>query len=160
MDVELRRDRLQILVVEDEAVVALDIQAKLEELGYSVVALVRSGEEAVKAALEMHPDLILMDIFLQGDVDGISAAARIKIASPTPVAYMTGRSDRGTFYRAKLTRPQGYITKPFDAQELQATIEAALNNHEMSLIRQHAEREYASARKSVIELAQNHEGFC
>ena len=65
----------------------------------------------------------------------------------------------GDILWAKLTRPQGDITKPFDARELQATIEAVLNNHELSLMRQHAEREYASARKSVIELVQNHEAF-
>ena len=78
-------DRAQILVVEDEAVVAMDIQCKLEDLGYSVIALVRSGKEAVQTAREMGPDLILMDIILKDDMDGISAAARIQEFNPTPM---------------------------------------------------------------------------
>ena len=115
-----------------------------------MVALVRSSEEAVTAALETRSDLILRDFYVQGVVDRISAAVRIQLSRPTPVAFMTAHTDRGTFYRAKLTLPQGYITKPFNAQELPVTIEAALDNHDLSLIRQNAKRKHASARKSVI----------
>ncbi len=107
-------DRLQILVVEDEAIVALDIQSKLEDLGYTVIALIRSGEEAVQTACEMRPDLILMDISLQGSMDGISAAACIQECNPTPVVYMTAHGDKDTLHRAKMTEPLGYIVKPFD----------------------------------------------
>ena len=119
-------DRAQVLVVEDEAVVAMDIQSKLEELGYSVIALIRSGEEAVQTACEMRPDLILMDIKLHGDFDGISAAACIQECNPTPVVYMTAHGDKDTLHRANMTEPLGYIIKPFDEQDLRAAIEVAL----------------------------------
>ena len=89
-------DRTQVLVVEDEAVVAMDIQSKLEDMGYSVMALIRSGEEAVQTACEMRPDLILMDISLRGDMDGISAAALIQECNPTPLVYMTAHGDPET----------------------------------------------------------------
>ena len=147
-------DRAKILVVEDEAVVAMDIQTKLENLGYSVIASIRSGEEAVQIACEMRPDLILMDIHLQGAMDGISAAACIQASSPIPVAYMTAHGDQETFYRAKMTEPLAYIIKPFDEQELQATIEAALNMHHLVVLREDAEREYAIAVETAVQLGQ------
>lgn len=144
----------QIMVVEDEALVALDVQTKLENLGYSVIASIRSGEEAVRTACEMRPDLILMDIHLQGDMDGISAAASIQASSPTPVAYMTADGDQRTFYRARMTEPLGYIIKPFDEQQLQATIKAALNMHLVKVTREDADLEYANPIESAVELKQ------
>ena len=151
-------DRAQILVVEDEAVVAMDIQSKLEDLGYSVIALIRSGEEAVRTADEMHPDLILMDISLQGDMDGISAAACIQECNPTPVVFMTAHGDKETLYRAKMTEPLGYVIKPFDEQDLRAAIEVALNKHHMVISREAAQREHAkeAVRERTVELAQRH----
>ena len=149
-------ERAQILVVEDEAVVALDVQTKLENLGYSVIALIRSGEEAVRAACEMRPDLILMDIHLQGDIDGISAAARIQVSNPTAVTYMTADKDQETFYRAKLTEPLGYIIKPFDERELEATVEAALNMRRIIVAQEDADPEYSCAIEPAGELAQKH----
>ena len=151
-------DCAQILVVEDEAVVAMDIQAKLEDLGYSVIALIRSGEEAVQTACEMRPDLILMDIHLQGDMDGISAAACIQERNPTPVVYMTALGDEETLHRAKMTGPLGYIIKPFDEKDLRAAIEVALNKHHMVETREAAQREHAkeAVRDRTVELAQRH----
>ena len=151
-------DRTQILVVEDEAVVAMDIQSKLEDLGYSVIALIRSGEEAVQTACEMRPDLILMDISLQGGMDGISAAACIQERSPTAVVYMTAHGDKDTINRAKSTEPLGYIIKPIDEQELRATIEVALNKHQMVEAREDAQREHAkeAVRERTVELALRH----
>ena len=151
-------DRAQILVVEDEAVVAMDIQSKLEDLGYSVIAVIRSGEEAVQTACEMRPDLILMDINLQGDMDGISAAACIQECNPTPVVYMTAHGDKETLHRAKMTEPLGYIIKPFDENDLRAAIEVALNKHHMVAAREPAQREYAkeAVTERTVELAQRH----
>ena len=97
--------RAQVLVVEDEAVVAMDIQTKLEDLGYSVLALIRSGEEAVESAHEMRPDLILMDISLHGEMYGISAAASIQQYKPNPLVFMTAHGDKDTLHRAKMTGP-------------------------------------------------------
>ena len=110
----------QILVVEDETVVALDIQNQLEDLGYSVIASIRSGGEAVQTAGELLPDLILMDIHLQGVMDGISAAACIQECNPIPVIYMTAHGDKETLQRAKMTGPLGYIIKPIEEQDLLA----------------------------------------
>ena len=151
-------DRAQVLVVEDEAIVAMDIQSKLEDLGYSVIALIRSGEEAVQTACQMRPDLILMDINLQGDMDGISAAARIQECNPTPVVFMTARGDKDTVHRAKMTGPMGYIIKPFDENDLRATIEVALNKHLMVETQEAAQREHAkeAVRERTVELAQRH----
>ena len=151
-------DRAQVLVVEDEAVVAIDIQSKLQDLGYSVIALIRSGEEAVQTACEMRPDLILMDINLQGEMDGISAAACIQKNNSTPVVYMTAHGDSETLRRAKMTEPLGYIIKPFDEQGLRATIEVALNKHHMVATREAAQREHAkeAVRERTVELAQRH----
>ena len=151
-------DRAQVLVVEDEAVVAMDIQSKLEDLGYSVIAVTRSGEEAVQVACEMHPDLILMDIHLQGDMDGISAAACIQERNPTPVVYLTANGDKDTLNRATMTGPLGYVIKPFEEQDLRAAIEVALNKHHMALTREIAQREHAkdAVRERTVELAQRH----
>ena len=151
-------DRTQVLVVEDEAVVAMDIQSKLEDMGYAVMALIRSGEEAVQTACEMHPDLILMDISLQGDMDGISAAALIQECNPTPLVYMTAHGDPETLKRATITEPLGYIIKPFDDHNLRAAIEIALNKHHMVVTRETAQREHANeaVRARTVELAQRH----
>ena len=151
-------DRAQVLVVEDEAIVAMDIQSKLEDLGYSVIALIRSGEEAVQTACQMRPDLILMDINLQGDMDGISAAACIQERNPIPVIYMTAHGDQETLRRAKITEPLGYIIKPFDEQDLRAAIEVALNKHHMVVAREATQREHAkeAVTERTVELAQRH----
>ena len=151
-------DRAQILVVEDEAIVAMDIQSKLEDLGYSVIASIRSGEEAVQTACQMRPDLILMDINLQGDMDGISAAACIQERNPVPVIYMTAHGDQETLNRAKMTEPMGYIMKPIHEQNLRATIEVALKKHHMVVTREAAQREHAkeAVRERTVELAQRH----
>ncbi len=151
-------DQPNILIVEDEALVALDIQSKLEDMGYSVVALIRSGEEAVQTACDMRPDLILMDINLQGAMDGISAAACIQERNPTAVVYMTAHGDKDTLHRAKMTEPLGYIIKPFDERDLRAAIEVALNKHHMVETRETAQREHAkeTVRERTVALAQRH----
>ncbi|MBW4647983.1 MAG: response regulator [Kastovskya adunca ATA6-11-RM4] len=119
----------RILIVEDERIVAKDIERSLEELGYTVVASVASAETAIQKAREDQIDLILMDIYLQGDMDGIEAAEQIKYISDIPIVYLTANADENTLQRAKITEPFGYILKPFDERDLQTTIEIALRRH-------------------------------
>ncbi|HDZ26431.1 hypothetical protein LCGC14_0735150 [marine sediment metagenome] len=116
----------QILIVEDERVSAEDIKMSLQRLGYPVSGIAVSGEEAVRKAEEMHPDLVLMDIVLKGKMDGIEAASEIRSRLDIPVVYLTAHADKKTLARAKITEPFGYILKPFDDKDLQATIEMAL----------------------------------
>ncbi len=121
----------RILVVEDESIVAMNIQDKLKELGYSVIGMVSYGEEALSKVEETKPDLVLMDIVLKGDMDGIEAAEKIREKSDVPVVYLTAYSDDNTLKRAKITEPHGYILKPFEQRELHINIEIALYKYRM-----------------------------
>lgn len=118
--------KARILVVEDERIVAKDIAKRLSDLGYSVVATVSSGEAAIETATAKQPDLVLMDIQLKGNVDGIEAAEKIRANFNIPVIYLTAYADENTLQRAKVTEPFGYIVKPFDERDLHAAIEIAL----------------------------------
>jgi len=131
--------KARILVVEDESIVALSIQNRLEALGYAVTANVTSGEAAIQQAAETLPDLVLMDIRLTGKIDGIEAAAQIRNRFQIPVVYLTAYTDEETINRAKLTEPYGYILKPFEPRDLGTAIEIALYKHRME--RQRGERE-------------------
>jgi PAS domain S-box-containing protein len=122
---------VKILVVEDESIVAMDIKHRLESMNYIVPAIISSGEEAVEKALKTYPDLILMDIVLKGEMDGIDAAEQIKNHLDIPIVYLTAYSDEKTLKRAKITGPFGYIIKPFEDRELHSAIEVALYKHEM-----------------------------
>lgn len=119
----------RILVVEDEGIVAKDIQNTLKGLGYGVSALASSGEEAIDKAAETHPDLVLMDIALKGEMDGVEAAEQIRARFDIPVVYLTAYSDKKTLQRAKIAEPYGYILKPFPERELHSNIEMALYKH-------------------------------
>ncbi|MFQ5616738.1 MAG: response regulator, partial [Anaerolineales bacterium] len=99
----------QILVVEDENIVAMDIQNRLRRLGYAVPAVVSSGEEAIDKAAETHPDLVLMDIKLKGEMDGVAAAEQIRARFGIPAIYLTANADEATLQRAKITQPYGYL---------------------------------------------------
>lgn len=116
----------KILIVEDEAVVSLDIARRLERMGYEISARVASSEDAISAIEVDAPDLILMDINLQGNSDGIEAAEKIDRNYQIPVIYLTAYAGEGTLQRAKETSPYGYILKPFKERELRAAIEVAL----------------------------------
>lgn len=116
----------RILIVEDERIVARDIEKRLKKLGYLVPANVASGEEALEQVADTQPDLILMDIQLRGALDGIETAERIRANHNIPVVYLTAYADEVTLQRAKTTEPFGYIVKPFDERELHAAIEIAL----------------------------------
>ncbi|WP_432738762.1 HD domain-containing phosphohydrolase [Maridesulfovibrio sp. FT414] len=128
-DNALPRKSARILIVEDEAIVALDIRGRLTALGYTVVGVAPSGEKAIQLAAEHVPDLILMDIMLEGIMDGIDTAAVIKEHQSIPVIYLTAYADNETLTRAKVTEPFGYIIKPFEDRELNLTIEMALYKH-------------------------------
>jgi PAS domain S-box-containing protein len=121
----------RILVVEDEAITALDIRSRLERSGYSVSAIASSAAQAVTQLSDSGSDLVLMDIRLQGEMDGIQAAEAIHARFGTPVVYLTAYADRDTLERAKRTEPYGYLLKPFEEKEIQTTIEMALYKHQM-----------------------------
>lgn len=124
-------EKKTILVVEDEVVIAMDLQATLIDLGHHVPEIVTSGEAAIQKALELHPDLILMDIHLRKALDGIDTAAEINKSLDIPIIYLTAYADEETLKRASLTAPFGYILKPFEARELNANIEIAIYKHQL-----------------------------
>ncbi|PNW39210.1 UNVERIFIED_CONTAM: response regulator receiver protein [Euhalothece sp. KZN 001] len=120
----------KILIVEDEAVVSLDIARRLEKMGYEVIARLASGEEALELVQEERPDLVLMDINLQGEMDGIQTATTLYKNYGLPVIYLTAYAGESTLERAKESKPYGYILKPFKERELHAAIEIAISRHE------------------------------
>lgn len=141
----------RILVVEDEAIVALDIQNRLRHMGYETVGVCATGEEAVDKAGKLKPDIILMDIMLEGGMDGIEAAGVIKENFGIPVIYLTAYADQKTLERAKITNPFGYIIKPFEDRELQTTIEMAVYKFETDRKLVLSERWLATTLKSLGE---------
>jgi two-component system, cell cycle sensor histidine kinase and response regulator CckA len=120
----------QILIVEDEGLIAADIQKRLERLGYSVPMIAHSGEEALRCARSTPFDLVLMDIRLQGDMDGITTAQELKTMD-MPVVYVTAYADQETVSRAKITEPFGYILKPIADGDLRSTVQISIYKHEM-----------------------------
>lgn len=121
--------KTSILVVEDEAIVAKDIQNSLKKLGYNVPSVEKTGEEAIEAAGTYRPDLVLMDIMLKGLISGIEAADQIKRRYEIPVIFLTAYADESTLSKAKVTEPYGYIIKPFKEIDLHTSIEMALYKH-------------------------------
>lgn len=122
-------DKTRIMVVEDEAIVAHDIARKLRDMGYDVVAIEYSGEAAVEKAKEVRPELVLMDIVLSGQMDGIEAAEKIKATADIPIVYATAAVDEKTLNRTKISGPSEYIQKPVDKKQIHAAIKLALNKH-------------------------------
>ena len=120
----------KILIVEDESIIAEDISDSLISLGYKITGMVYSGEEAIEAAAKFRPDLVLMDVNLQGEIDGITAAAEIRSRFQIPVVYLTAYADENTLRRVNATKPFGYIVKPFEEKNLHTTIQLALHRHE------------------------------
>lgn len=121
----------QILIVEDERIVAEDIKRSLTHLGYSVVGMASSGRDAIQMVRQLNPDLILMDIVIKGKITGIETSHQLRVEFDIPVVYLTAHADSQTFELAKATDPFGYIIKPFSDRELQSTIEMALYKHSM-----------------------------
>lgn len=141
--------RAKILIVEDERIVALSIQSRLETLGYTVTGNVTSAELALQAIAQNRPNLVLMDIKLKGEVDGIEAAAQIREYFQLPVIYLTAYNDDDILNRAKLTEPYGYLLKPFESRELLTTIEVALYKHQIEQQLREREQWLATTLKSI-----------
>ena len=141
-----------ILIVEDEIMLSEAVARRLIKLGYQVVGQVLSGEEAIEKALETKPDLVLMDIVLKGNVDGIQAAEQIRAKLGTPVVYMTAHSDSGTLERAKLTEPHSYLIKPVSEKDLRSTIETALYKYTMESRLKQSEERYRGVVEDQTEL--------
>ncbi len=119
---------VRILVVENNSIVAEDIIHSLNDLGYEVIEKAKTAKDAIEAVNRLQPDIILMDINLDGEMDGIEAAKRINEKTPTPIIYLTAYSDGKTFERAKKTHPHAYIVKPFVEKDLNLAIDLAIHN--------------------------------
>jgi AmiR/NasT family two-component response regulator len=143
----------RILVVEDENVVALNIRTRLVELGYAVVGMAVTGESALAMIEAMaagdRPDLVLMDVKLKGDIDGIEAASAVRDRFDIPVVYLTAYTDVNIVDRAKITEPYGYVIKPFAATDLRTAIEIALYRHQVDRLARKREKLLNSTLASI-----------
>ncbi len=142
MQVHDMGNAVRILVVEDEFVTGLEIRARLEDLGYEVLDILDTGEEAVQKAKELHPDIMIMDITLQGAMTGIEAADIIRRDYNIPVIYLTAHSDEATVQKAVHSEPFGYLIKPLDERALHTTIRMALYKHAMDKALIESEKRY------------------
>jgi PAS domain S-box-containing protein len=141
--------KAQILIVEDDNIVVMELRDRLQSLGYAVAAVASYGEEAIEKAAETRPDLVLMDIRLKGDIDGVEAAQEIRTRFDIPVIYLTAYADENTLQRAKITEPYGYIIKPFEEGELRSTIEMVLYRHKIERKLKESERWLATTLRSI-----------
>ena len=116
----------KILIVEDENIVATDLKQRLERMGHEIVGIVGDGKGAIQTTLETEPDIIIMDITLKGDIDGIETTQKIHNIYDIPVIYISGSSDQKTIERAEKTEPKSYIIKPFADKIIQNAIEMAV----------------------------------
>lgn len=140
--------RTRILIAEDEAIVALDIQDRLEAAGYEVIGLVDTAEEAIQVGLEQRPDLVLMDIHLKGHKDGIAAAEELGRSS-VPVVFLTAYADEPTVARAKTSEPFGYLLKPCRERELHSALQMALARADAERRLRQSERRHAATLRSI-----------
>lgn len=134
--------RKSLLIVEDEVLVARDIKSRLLKMGYDVVDIAAKGSEAVEKAITLKPDLVLMDIHLRDEMDGVEAALKIRQTYDVPIIFCTAYSNEHTLERAKISEPYGYVLKPFDNRELEINIEIALYKHRV-------ERDLADTRQRL-----------
>lgn len=121
--------KVNVLIVEDESIVAKDIQISLKRLGYNVLGISNNGEDAIKNARELSPDIIIMDIMLKGEINGIEASEIIRKEQNIPIIFLTAYADENTLSKAKITEPYAYIIKPFKEIDLHTSIEMALYKH-------------------------------
>ncbi len=142
-----------ILVVEDDTNVATVLEARLESFGHAVCAVAKSGTKAVDRALECQPDLILMDILLEGDMNGIEAAEQITNKMDVPIIFLSCLSDQEVLDRAIRTKPFGYIIKPYDNAELRSAIEITLIRHQAAKERERLIGELEKALQEIKRLS-------
>lgn len=140
--------KTNILVVEDESIVSKDIQYSLKKLGYNVVGAAATGEKALELAREHTPDIVVMDIMLKGDMNGIETAGIIKSELKIPVIFLTAYADESTLTKAKVTEPYGYIIKPFKEVDLHTSIEMALYKNDK-------EKEIEKERDLLFSIVEN-----
>jgi PAS domain S-box-containing protein len=141
----------RILIVEDERITAEDLSDILTGLGYTVAGVESKAEAALETARRTRPDLVLMDIHIQGDVDGVEAACELRESFDIPVIFLTAHSDKETLERAKKAEPLGYIVKPFQEPELRASIEMALYKHSRDIARKQKDQRLRTALDAVEE---------
>jgi PAS domain S-box-containing protein len=144
-------EQAHILIVEDEAIVALDLKLQLLELGYAVAGVAASGDEALALMARQRPQLVLMDVRLQGAMDGITAAQAIRDRFAVPLIFLTSHSDNDTVKRAARTAPYGYLTKPYQIKELRAGIEVALTKSRMERQLRESDRWFAHTLRCVSD---------
>lgn len=145
----------RILIAEDESIIAKDIAKTLESLSYVVLGITRTGKDIIRKASELKPDLVLMDIKLEGEMSGIEAAHFIMSNYNIPVVYLTAFADNDTLERAKVTEPFGYILKPFDDRSLHSSIEMAIYKHEITCKLKERTEELRSEKEKTDKLLQN-----
>lgn len=141
----------KILIVEDESVVAWHVQEALHDLGHQVIAVAATARQAIHIAAEQRPDLVLMDISLQGKTDGVWAAEYLYLRLDLPVVYLTAHADEQTLQRATQTSPFGYLLKPFQAADLHSTIQVALQRHQLERAMKAAQQWYATTLVSIAD---------
>lgn len=140
----------KILIVEDEIIIAREIEEQLQQLGYQVIGIAATGEEVIDLVKERSPDLILMDIVIKGKMDGIETGEAIRKHFNIPIVYVTAHADENTINRAKFTQPSGFIVKPFSEKDLQSNIEIALYKHQETALKK-TEPWFISALKYKLE---------
>ncbi|HWQ66303.1 MAG TPA: response regulator [Methanospirillum sp.] len=144
-------EKVRVLVVEDEFLTGREIQARLQDLGYDVPIVVDTGKEAIAKVSEIHPKVVIMDITLKGEMDGIEAAEQIRKQFGIPVIYLTAHSDDATVADAITTEPFGYLIKPLEERALVTSIRMALYKHSLDQALKEGERRY----RAIAELAED-----
>ena len=144
-------DRFRILIVENEGLVGCDMAASLNDLGYRVAGTCTSGEEAARLYNELRPDLVLMDVHLDGSMDGIETAKHLQQRGPVAIVYVTACADLETVNRARETHPQGYLLKPFHSDELRLTVEVAATRVQQDISRRRSEQNYFETFESLAD---------
>ena len=155
----MEEQKAKILIVEDESIVAFDLKRMLLNLNYDVLDIVTSGEKAIKKAVEEKPDLIIMDVMLNGPITGVEAAARIRGVMNVPIIYLTAYADTETLRSAKVTEPYGYILKPFEEKVLLSTIEMAIYKNKMEEKLIASEKKYRLLAKELEDLNEKKDQF-
>jgi diguanylate cyclase (GGDEF)-like protein len=145
----------RILIVEDERLTALDLQEGLKEIGYTVVGTASRSDDALAKTAELGPDLVLMDIHLDGDVDGIQTAAMLRDRFGLPIVYLTANTDAEKLARALETGPGGYLAKPFTPRTLRTTVELAFRQHETERALHGANLELVSQKRALEQQARD-----